>query len=159
MGPLLLYSGATGTNSSPLRKNFSFKGLIFVSTALVKVKPFDLRCPGQIPCSTCPTSPRCPTLTQEGLLSWENCGKLRLNVHTNFACPQTVNKGSSQLCPLFIFIVTVYYEQKHIPKLNFAKTKKKNPSVEHSTASARTLSSGGQRGDAAAQYYRSAGTW
>lgn len=35
---------------------------------------------------------------------------------------------------------------------------KKKSSVEHSTASARTLSSKGQRGDVAAQYYRSAGT-
>lgn len=124
MGSLLLYCGAAETNSSPLRKNFSFKGLRFVFTGLVKVEPFHLPCMGQILSSTCPAYPRHPSLIKESLLPWENCAKFGLHVHTNFALPLTVNKGSSQLCPLFILIVTVHYEQNYIPKLISHRLKK-----------------------------------
>lgn len=151
MGSLLLYHGATGTNSSPLRKNFSFKGLLFFFSGLVKVKTFHLPCPGQITSSMYPASPRCPRRIKESLLSWENDGKFSLHVHTNFAIPQTVNKCSSQLCPLFILMVTVYYEQNYIPKIILRRLRKK---CHLSTASLCR----GQRGDAAARYYRSAGS-
>lgn len=89
------------------------------------VKPFHVPCPGQIPSCTCPASPHRPSLIKESLLPRERCGKVGLHVHTNFALTQTVNKGSSQLRPLFILIVTVYYEQNYIPKLILHRLRKK----------------------------------
>ena len=131
-----------------LEKNFSFKAIHFVFTGLVKV-PFAL--PRADPQQQAPCFPIHPRLIKKSLLPWENCGKSDLHVHTNSALPQTVNKGSSQLCPLFILIVTVYYEQNYIPKLILQRLRK-TMSTEHSTASDRTLTSRGQRGDAAAQH-------
>lgn len=110
-----------------------------------------------MPSSLSLSSSGCSSLIKENSCPGRTVGSLASYVHTIFALPQTVSKGSSYLCPLFILIVTVYYEQNYIPELVSHSLRKKMSSA-HNTATARTPTSRGQRGDTAAQCYRSTGT-
>lgn len=147
-GSLLLYCGITKTNSSPLGKNFSCWHLLslFTELTMLEIRSFHLPCPGQGRSSTAPLL-HSPVWLQRDSCPGRAVGNSASHVHTIFTLPQTVSKGSSQICPLFILIVTVYYKQIYILKL-----------VLHSTASARTPTRRGQRGDLAAQCYRSTDT-
>lgn len=85
-----------------------------------------------MPSSLCLSSSGCSSLIKDEHLPVWTVGSLVSYVHTIFAFPQTVSKGSSYLCPLYVLIATVYYEQNYIPELVLHSLRKNICWAQHS---------------------------